>query len=277
MSSSIKDFYNNAYKNLNYSRLDTIESTQNSKKFRFHSKQISHLFSLGIIPTKCNVLEIGCGLGHFNVLFKGKWSGIDISSQATDLGKELYGNSLNFFNIDICNEYTLDDNFDFIYSIAALEHLPKIELAIHNIDKSLKPGGVLYLAPAWNARSWTVEKLKFIPYTKLNWSKKVKKFFIPIISSKVIRFLNLFPRRIFRELKFYAFKAYNLNHVNLYPDFSLIEQYGHVSDDDAFISLDSHDLILFLKKLNYYPVASDTLFYRLFHFGSPIVMKKNES
>src|SRR6266496_958439 len=43
-----------------------------------------------------------------------------------------------------------DDSIGFIFSIAALEHVPNADLAFDEIHRVLKPGGVAYLHPAWH-------------------------------------------------------------------------------------------------------------------------------
>jgi hypothetical protein len=61
----------------------------------------------------------------------------------------------------------------------------------------------------------------------------------------------------------------------LAPDFDLIEKYGHISDDDAFISMDSHAAMIYFLSKDYEIVSHNSLFKRLFCREEPIIIRKN--
>jgi len=93
-----------------------------------------------------HVLDAGCGDGHHalnlakrfpSVLIKG----LDIS---TPFISDIYPPNLSFGTHDLIN--TLDNQqYDFIYSIDVLEHIPNNIKVIRNFFNAIKIGGYLYI------------------------------------------------------------------------------------------------------------------------------------
>lgn len=53
---------------------------------------------------------------------------------------------IRFFVMDVCGMSFPDNNFDFVYSRAVLHHLPQPVIAMNEIARVLRPGGVAYVS-----------------------------------------------------------------------------------------------------------------------------------
>ena len=219
------------------------------------------------------VLEIGCALG-FNHKCHPNYIGIEYSKTAVENAKRRYGTGLNIKQGDATNLSFDDSGIDFIFSFAVLEHIPNIEKALSEIDRVLKKRGVAYLAPAWNCRIWTVQKLENFNHSQLPFKKKIAKLLIPIRESLLYRFSLAFPFRILDEVKYFFGVTPTLRYKKLPVDLDLIKKFGHVSDDDAYINIDAHSALMFYVSKSYELISHPTLFKRLFCRGEEIIIRK---
>jgi len=92
------------------------------------------------------VIDVGCGKGRFikelqSLFSKAEFYGIDISEKMLDFcpkkAKVSVGNILNI-------NYP-DETFDFVYCVEALEHAIRVEKAIQEMCRILKPGGKIVI------------------------------------------------------------------------------------------------------------------------------------
>lgn len=96
-------------------------------------------------PAKGEILDIGCGYGHFIEFMRDHgWSvsGIDPSSRTLNFAR---GKGLNVFETTLENALFPDNSFDAITAFYVLEHLPDPISALKKIFVMLKPGGVLVI------------------------------------------------------------------------------------------------------------------------------------
>ncbi len=94
------------------------------------------------------VLDVGCAYGYLLERFPNSWQkfGIDISGYAIEKAKKKLP-AANFFVKDAQENLPFEEGFfDVILLIDVLEHLQAPELALKNIYKVLKGGGILYIA-----------------------------------------------------------------------------------------------------------------------------------
>ena len=106
------------------------------------------------------VLDAGCGPGLFSFyvakrLPEARVSGYDISQEnilLCNLEKRMGGiPNASFRRVDLTNSFERDQ-FDFIFSIDVLEHIPENGRVLRNFYKGLKAGGMLYLAMPYETR-----------------------------------------------------------------------------------------------------------------------------
>jgi len=112
------------------------------------------------------VLDLGCGTGRLYEIFKDKnidYTGIDFSENLIKIAKEKYGD--RFIVGDILSLPFPDKNFDSIWSIAVLHHIPSDELrkrVLTEIKRILKPSGRVIIT-CWKIKSFFRKDI-FIPF-----------------------------------------------------------------------------------------------------------------
>ena len=220
------------------------------------------------------ILEIGCGLG-FNHKCHSNYLGIEYSSTAINNAKNRFGIEINLRQGDATNLNITEKSIDFLFTFSALEHIPDIHSALKQIDKVLKIGGFALIAPAWNCRIWTVQKLKFLNYNDLSLRKKIAKFLIPLRENIFFRLTHALPKRLLDEIKLIFGIIPKLRFQKLPVDLELIRKFGHVSDDDAFIDIDAHSAITFYKTRGYQIISHPSFLSRVFCRGEGIIVRKN--
>src|SRR5262249_25631682 len=130
-----------------------------------------------------------------------------------------------------------DNEFDAIWTIETLEHVPKPELALIEMRRVLKNCGLLYLSPAWSCKSWFAEGFDVRPYSDFNLKGKLIKASIPLRDSFPYRMLYTVPIRLLR-LGAYKFsgRPTSFRYNSLTPNYT----YYWEADSDAVNSLDAY-------------------------------------
>lgn len=224
------------------------------------------IHSQGLDSNKDIIVELGCGRGALKNISH-KYIGIDISFQAL----KNYLSDKSCLQADIQCLPFKDRSIPFIFSIAALEHLPFPEECLAEIDRVLKPGGIAFLHPAWFCRSWAASGLEIKKYNQLKFKDKIAKVTIPIRNSLLFRGIFIIPQRLFRELR-YGFKREPLvfEYKRLNPN---LQEYIS-SDSDAFAAIDPHSLILYFLSRKYQILNVRGLLRRIFFMRHPVIVKK---
>ena len=269
-------FYTEIYKidGHNYGSYD--ENVHNDPRIKQMLSTVSPYIEKYSLLSDASIIEIGCGFGHLNTCHP-NWKGFEYSKTAVELAKRIYGNSLNIYEADARDLPLPSNSVDFLFSFAALEHIPEVEKAFSEIERVLKPNGIAVLSPAWNCRAWTVKKLEQRPYAELNWSEKMGKFLIPIRNNLLFRLICSIPSRLFREqFLLLRKKQIKLQYKKLKPDMSLWDKYEHISDDDAFVSIDAHAALVYFATRNWICDSHPTFIKRFSCRGEEIVVRKPE-
>jgi SAM-dependent methyltransferase len=249
---------------------DGVHETVREKELLTEIKSVlAHLK----IPSEAQILEIGASLGY-NHACHPNYLGVEYSLTAVELARRRFGNSANIIEGNAAQLTFGDKCFDFVFSFATLEHIPEIEAALSEINRVLRSGGIAYLSPAWNCREWAVEKIDVIPYSRLSLRKRIEKFLIPLREHLVYRFIKAFPRRLLDEILLGLTGKYSLRYKSLHPHVDLIRTYGHVSDDDAFVNIDSHSAMTFFRSKGCKILSHPTLVKRLICRGEAILVLK---
>ena len=219
------------------------------------------------------VVEIGCGIGHLHICHP-NWRGFEYSGAAVQQGRERYGRDLDITEADARALPLETGSVDFLASFDTLEHIPEVDKAFAEIERVLKPGGVGFLMPAWNCRSWTVKKLEVRPYAELALIDKIGKFLIPLRDNLYFRLVCALPSRLSREVRLPFGGSMPLEFRRLEPDFSLWTRYDHAADDDAFASIDAHAGLSYFVSRGWETPSHPTFLKRFACRGEPIVIRK---
>jgi SAM-dependent methyltransferase len=244
-----------------------------SKREEVIYKKIQKYLSDFKVSDQNTVLEIGAGRG-FNYTCHPKYVGVEYSSEAVEVARKRYGVSVPVVYGDACCLGFEDGSFDFIFTFATLEHIPDVDAAIFEIARTLRKNGVAILAPAWNCRIWTVQKLEQRPYKSLSLFLKLQKLLIPIRDLLLYRFLMKLPRRLACEFLGSTGRTTKLKFQQLPVDDELIETYGHVPDDNAYCNIDAHEVILWFRSRGFEVISHKTFVRRLFCRGEPVIVRK---
>lgn len=141
------------------------------------------------------------------------------------------------------------ESVSFVFTVAALEHVPDAAAAFHEIDRVLKPGGVAYLCPAWHCVQYNCDGIPVRPYQDLTLGQRWVKLTLPIRKNRLWKAATTLPGRVFRRLIWSATgsrpTAFRFTRLNAeYDTFWL-------SDSDACSRLDSHEGCLFFESRGY--------------------------
>lgn len=219
------------------------------------------------------VVEVGCGMGYLHECHP-NWKGIEYSATAVKRAKENLDGKLNIVQGDARCLPLESGTVDFLFTFAALEHVPEVERAFQEVVRVLRPMGAALISPAWNCRPWTVKKLQIRPYSVLSPLEKIEKLLIPLRNSLFFRALMSVPLRIMRELLYACNFEVPLQYKRLKPDLTLNESYPHISDDDAFVSIDSHAGLLFFLAKGWSTPSHKGFLRRILMRGEEIVVVK---
>lgn len=207
------------------------------------------------------VLEIGCGRGALAGV-SDRYIGVDLSLPALASG---HGRRLC---ADAESLPVRAGSIAFVFSWAALEHVPNPERVLAEIERVLRPGGVALLAPAWHCRPWAAEGLEFRPYRDLRPTQRLRKALIPFRNWIWWRALFEAPRRLARELR--AGTPRPFPYRRLRPN---LEAYLG-TDSDAFTSMDPHAMIVYFASRGWEVPSHPTRRARLASTHEPVVVRK---
>jgi alkylated DNA repair protein alkB family protein 8 len=146
-----KRVYNQISKEFSGSRNELWPEFEELKKYIYENEKI---------------LDLGCGNGRLYELFSEyniDYTGIDFSEKLVEIAKAKYGD--HFKAADILDLPFSNENFDSVWSIAVLHHIPSIELrkrVLSEIKRVLRPNGRVVVT-CWKIKS-LLRKDVFIPF-----------------------------------------------------------------------------------------------------------------
>ena len=118
------------------------------------------------------VLEVGAGSGTLQDLVE-HYTGLDIAASAARYFHK------PFVQGSATDLPFQDNEFDAIWTVWVLEHVPTPERALNEMRRTVSNGGLIYLAPAWNCSSAAAEGYRVRPYRDLDWQGKFIKAGLP--------------------------------------------------------------------------------------------------
>lgn len=144
----------------NYCEIADLYSKSREKPLMPLWKELVDFAEQNIKPGN-RILDVGCGNGRLNEAIIEKtieYVGIDPCEGLLKHAREL-NPGRKFINGNILNlDENLETNFDYIFSIAVLHHIPGVDLrikALQQLKNKLKPDGKIFLAN-WNL--WNQKK-----------------------------------------------------------------------------------------------------------------------
>lgn len=189
----------------------------------------------GLSTQRC--LEVGCGRGVFQDLVE-DYTGIDLSTQVSSYFHK------PFVSGDATDLPFADSTFDAIWSVTVLEHVPQPQLALNEICRVVRPGGVVLMAPAWHTRPWFADGYPVRSFRELSFKGKLVKLSIPVRDFFLYRHTKTMLRRSLRLIK------YSVRHVPIRLAYTRLRpnyERFWMSDSDACNSLDPFDFILWFE------------------------------
>lgn len=182
---------------------------------------------------KC--LEIGSAKGIYQNIVN-DYTGLDISPTLS----KYYSKPYVIINKD--GTYPFENNtFDAVWCYEVHEHIPDLDQALLELKRVLKPGGVVFFAPAWQCRPWAAEGYAVRPFSDFRIKGKIIKFLIPLRDSVFWRAVFVIPCRLYRFFLFIIGKQYN---KIIYKKIKANYNIFWTSDSDACNSIEAFDAIL---------------------------------
>jgi SAM-dependent methyltransferase len=180
------------------------------------------------------VLDVGAGRGYLQDMV-GDYTGLDIAPTARRYFHK------PFVLASATAMPFKDSEFDAIWTVWVLEHIPNPESALREMRRVVKPGGVILLAPAWFCPPWAADGYEVRPYSDFGLAGRFTKASIPIRSTALWQLLQVLPARFLRYAGSRMEGAPSRFHYwRLSPNY---DQYW-VPDSDAVNSMDPYEALL---------------------------------
>jgi SAM-dependent methyltransferase len=181
------------------------------------------------------VLEVGAGSGALQDIVD-DYTGLDIAASAA---RYFHKPFVHGSATDLPFE---DNEFDAIWTVWTLEHVPNPERALREMRRVVRPGGILLLAPSWNNDSWAANGYRVRPYSDFGLGGKLVKASLMLRENKLYEFAYLVAARSLRRGMWaladggpteFRFRRLEPNYDHFWED-----------DSDAVNSLDPHEMML---------------------------------
>ena len=210
------------------------------------------------------VLDVGSGQGHLQDIVA-DYTGLDIAASAAKYYHKRFvagtATAMPF----------ADDEFDAAWSIWVLEHIPNPEAALAEIRRVVKPGGLLYLLPAWDCKPWAAQGYEVRPYSDFGLPGKLIKASIPVRKSEAFWLFTAVPNRVLRAA-FAGSGPTRLHYRRLEPNYA--EYWQH--DSDAVNDLDEIEVAMWFESRGDQCLSCLPGWWRHLQRGTAIVIRVNK-
>ena len=215
-----------------------------------------------------HVLEVGAGSGQLQDMVD-DYTGLDIAASAARYFHK------PFVHGSATDLPFADGEFDAVWTVWVLEHVPNPELALSEMRRVTKSGGLIFLAPAWNCSPWLAEGYPVRPYSDFGVGGKLVKASLSFRANPLYQYAHLVSSRLVRRAGLIADSGSptTFRYNRIQPN------YDHywMPDSDAVVSLDPHEAMLWHTSrgdacLNCPQETSDQLLMGL----SPLVIQVNK-
>lgn len=131
---------------------------------------------------RARVLDVGAGSGLLQDVVR-DYTGLDVSPSARRFFHK------PFVEASATAMPFATSSFDALWSIWVLEHIPNPERALMEMRRVIKPGGCLYLWPAYEVDRYAARGYDVRAYSDFDWRGKLVKATIPIARSRLTKYL----------------------------------------------------------------------------------------
>lgn len=221
-----KAFYDAEYSGFCYESADVAEN---------HPRRdavASFIAQFRLEDKRC--LEIGCGRGALQDLVR-DYVGVDIADTVAPYIHKPFR---------ACSATDLpfgDGEFDAIWSITVLEHVPEPERALEEMRRVLRPNGLLLLGPAWHCPRWLAKGYLVRPYSDFGLAGKFVKASLSVRGARWYRAIGVMARRSASFVRSMVIRGPSRYHYReLEPNWEVF----WMSDSDAVASLDQYETVL---------------------------------
>ena len=242
-----RSFYDKAYATARVPPQETSGGVQPlSAKDQFYVDFARQTASESRIPEQVNdfvqrfglkqkkILEVGAGSGLLQDLVP-DYTALDISTTARRFFHK------PFVEASATDMPFPDNAFDGLWSVWVLEHIPNPEKALLEMRRVVKPGGYMFLCPAFDVSRYAGQGYSVRPYRDFDWKGKLIKATIPLSKARPWHYLQFHQVRALRFLGAHLSPGPSrLHFISLTPNY---DQYW-VADSDAAISLSAYELYL---------------------------------
>jgi len=206
-------------------------------------------------------LDVGAGRGYLQDIVN-DYTGLDISVTA----KRFFHKP--FVPASATAMPFHDHEFDVVWSIWTLEHIPNPEQALREIRRVVKDKGLIYLRATWNCSPYAAQGYSVRPYSNLNFRGRLIKASIPLHS--VLQALSLPQVRLVRYLQWqWSGTPTLLRYRRLTPNYDVYWE----PDSDAVNSLDSQETAIWFVSRGDECLNCDDLVYGLGRAQSEMIIR----
>jgi len=93
--------------------------------FGLYTHRFRMMQTWGILEDSPSMLDVGCGIGHFNRLSQGKYLGIDLNERYIEYAKKRYPQAGKEFRcVDVTTFWNESSEYDIVLLVDFLHHLP---------------------------------------------------------------------------------------------------------------------------------------------------------
>lgn len=229
VNSEAKGFYDGQYNEKWYAPATKMQNHP------FYAELKDFIFKYKLEAARA--LEVGSGRGALQDIVE-NYTGLDYS----DSVKENYHKP--FVSSSACKMPFKDNEFDFLWSYAVLEHIYELEETLNEMIRVTKGGGIILLHPAWQCPKWLANGYKVRPYSDFSFLGKIYKASIPFRENKTVFKIQLLFKRLAWLISYRFFSSEKLYYQRLNPNYKTYWQ----SDSDACNNIDQFATALWFER-----------------------------
>jgi SAM-dependent methyltransferase len=264
----IREFYE-----LAYATESATESATRDVRFEQIARQMREFYGIrGSVQRfvaqyqleNARVLEVGSGDGYLQDVVD-DYTGLDIAASAAQ----------HYHKPFVAGTATAmpfrDAEFDALWTVWVLEHIPNPEAALSEMRRVVRPGGLLLLMPAWDVVPWAADGLSVRPFSDLNWWQKIEKLTVPARESRGAWLLRKLPVRAVRAVAGLRGPT-RLHYQRLQPNF---DEYWE-PDSDAVSRIDAFEAAMWFESRGDACLNCPGGVQRIFAPDQPLVIRRGE-